>query len=166
MGSRLARRQGSPQEVGNIFDNFAIDFTYDNGVHMLSMCRHIEGTAGDVSEAVVGSKGTLLTRDKRNYEITGEKTWSFPNRKDNAPYVQEHTDLIEAIRGNKPYNELKGVAESTMTAILGRMAVYTGKEVSYEKALNSQENTFPDRLSWDMSITVPPVAMPGKTPLV
>src|SRR5262249_20713987 len=138
MGSRLARPVGKPEEVGNIFDNFAIDFEYDNGVHMLSMCRHIPNCANDVSEAVVGAKGTLLTADRRVYQIKGEKAWTFDVKKDNAPYVQEHTDLIESIRSGKPINELKNVAESSLTAIMGRMAGYTGKPVTWDKALNSK----------------------------
>jgi predicted dehydrogenase len=166
MGSRIARRPGNPSEAGHIFDNFAIDFEYDNGVHMLSMCRQIPGCDNNVSEAMVGSKGTCLTQDRRYYQIKGEKEWSFPVRQDNAPYVQEHTNLIASIRAGKPLNELKNVAESSLTAVLGRMAAYTGKPVTWEQALHSKQDTMPERLSWDMSLEVPPVAIPGKTPVV
>jgi predicted dehydrogenase len=165
MGSRIARTVGEAREVGNIFDNFAIDFEYDNGVHMLSMCRQIPGCDNNVSEAVVGSKGTCLLQDKRHYMIKGQANWSYPVRQDNEPYVQEHTDLIECIRSNKPINELKSVAESTLTAILGRMSAYTGRPVTWDQALNSKEDTMPEKLSWDMSLPVPPVARPGRTRL-
>ncbi|HXG10275.1 MAG TPA: Gfo/Idh/MocA family oxidoreductase [Gemmataceae bacterium] len=170
VGSRSARPgtggQYNPAEHGNIFDQFCIDFEYEDGVHMLSMCRQITGCDGNipgvsgVSEAVVGTKGVSQVNA---YTINGRRvaTGRGPD-----PYVQEHTDLIEAIRGGRPINELKNVAHSTLTAIMGRMAAYTGKAVTWEKALNSQEDTYPPRLAWDMSLPVPPAAVPGKTPLV
>ncbi len=83
-----------------------------------------------------------------------------------TPYVQEHTDLIESIRSGKPLNELKQVAESTLTAIMGRMSAYTGKEVSWEQALNSKQDTMPKDLTLEMSLPVTPVAVPGTTPLI
>jgi len=85
--------------------------------------------------------------------------------KDNLPYVQEHTDLIGAIRAGKPYNELQTVAESTLTAILGRMAAYTGQAVTWEEALNSAETLMPAKLEWG-DLAVAPVAIPGQTRLV
>jgi myo-inositol 2-dehydrogenase / D-chiro-inositol 1-dehydrogenase len=166
MGSRLARPAGEPQEAGHIFDNFAIDYEYPGGVHMLSMCRHIPGTdanlrgIGGVSEAVVGTKGTSQVDA---YTINGKPV---AKREKISPYVQEHTDLIACIRNGKPINELKNVAESTLTAIMGRMSAYTGKAVTWEQALNSKEDTFPGKLDWDMKLVVPPVAVPGKTALV
>jgi predicted dehydrogenase len=167
VGSRSARREGNPNEVGHIFDQFYIEYDYGNGVHMHSMCRQIPGCdanlrgIGGVSEALVGTKGTCQVN---TYTINGEKV--LANRKDNSPYVQEHTDLINSIRSGKPINELKNVAESTLTAVMGRMAAYTGKAVSWEQALNSKEDTMPPRLEWDMQLSVAPVAVPGKTPLL
>src|SRR5262249_27033114 len=113
-----------------------------------------------------GTKGSCHTQDGGNrYQIKGATNWAHkgPN---NAPYVQEHTDLIKCIREGKPINELKNVAESTLTAIMGRMAAYTGKTVTWDKALNSEMDTFPNRLTWDMNISIPAVAIPGKTALV
>jgi hypothetical protein len=80
------------------------------------------------------------------------------------PYVQEHTDLIQSIRDGKQINELKNVAESTLTAIMGRMSAYTGKAITWEQALNSKEKTMPDKLDGSASLPVPPVPVPGKTP--
>jgi predicted dehydrogenase len=149
-------------EFGHIFDHFCIDFEYPGGVHVTSMCRQFAGTKTNVSEAVVGTKGTCQVNA---YDIRGGEGWRFSG-KDNAPYVQEHTDLIAGIRAGKPLNELKQVAESTLTAIMGRMAAYTGQEVTWDAALNSKENTMPSSLDWKMSLPVPPVALPGKTPLL
>jgi hypothetical protein len=79
--------------------------------------------------------------------------------------VQEHTDLIESIRAGKPINELKNVAESTLTAILGRMSAYTGKAITWDQALNSQLKTMPDNLTAS-TLPVSPLPVPGKTPFV
>src|SRR5262245_21575683 len=84
-------------------------------------------------------------------------------RKSTRPYVQEHADLIKSIREKKPLNELKAVAEGTLTAIMGRMSAYTGKEVAWEKALKCQENLMPEKATFDSKIEVPPVAVPGQT---
>ncbi len=165
-GSRTARPAGPPQEAGHIFDQFAINFDYGNGVHMLSTCRHIPGSSpGDVSEHLVGTKGFCDTKDPSPHTIQGMTKWTYQGPR-NKPYVQEHTDLIASIRDGKPINELRNVAESTLTAILGRMSAYTGKKVTWEQALNSKEDTMPEKLAWDMSLPVPAVAVPGKTKLV
>ena len=94
----------------------------------------------------------------------GPKAWKFTGE-ENKPYIQEHTNLIESIRGGKPINELKNIAESTLTGIMGRMAAYTGKLVTWEQAMNSEENLMPANLNWNGPLPVPPVAMPGQTEL-
>jgi len=167
VGGRGHLPQGNPNELGNIFDHFMLDYEYPNGVHMLSMCRQMSGCDGNlsgiggVSEALVGTKGTCQAD---TYTINGKRVAA--RRKETDPYVQEHTDLIESIRKNETLNELKNVAESTLTAIMGRMAAYTGKTVSWEQALNTKQDTMPEKLTWDMKIDTPPAATPGRTPLV
>jgi len=149
---------------GVIYDFFAIDYTFPKDVHVLSMCRQISECANSVSEAVVGTKGSCQVNA---YTINGKRVLSRDQEKAAGdPYVQEHTDLITSIRAGKPINELKQVAESTLTAIMGRMSAYTGKEVTWDKALHSTLQLMPEKLTWDMSLEVPPVAVPGKTPLV
>ncbi len=142
---------------GHIYDHFAIEFEYENGVRMLSMCRQQEGTASRVAEHLVGTKGT----SNANTWIQGEQPWRFDGERPN-PYVEEHRHLIQALRGGAYINEGRQVAESTLTAILGRMAAYTGQEVTWEQALNSKENLMPEKLEFG-PLPVPPVAMPGKT---
>jgi predicted dehydrogenase len=161
MGGRQVR---TGPEFGHIFDHFAIDYEYPSGMHMMSMCRQIQGCANSVSEALAGSRGTMETVDRQRYVIKGSTNWSFSG-KDVDSYLQEHTDLIESIRSGKPLNELKNVAESTLTAIMGRMSAYTGKAVTWEQALNSSEELVPTQLTWG-NLPVPPVAMPGQTQLV
>ena len=160
LGGRQVR---TGPEWGHIFDHHAVDFEYADGTHMMSMCRQINGCANSVSEALVGTQGRVYTEDKRRYVIEGKKAFTFDPQKDNAPYTQEHTNLIASIRAGKPLNELKTVAESTLTAIMGRMATYTGKLVTWEQALASQE-WMPEKLAFG-PVPTPPVPMPGVTPL-
>jgi predicted dehydrogenase len=161
MGGRQVRT--SP-DYGHIFDHFAIDYEYANGTPLASQCRQIQGCANNVTEALVGEKGTCQLDNGGKYSITGQKAWKFEGE-DNRPYVQEHTDFIASIRAGKPYNELKTVAESTMTAIMGRMSAYTGKVVTWEQALNSKEQLMPPGLTLG-PLPTPAVAVPGQTPLV
>jgi predicted dehydrogenase len=158
-----SRPAGPPEVAGNIYDNFSIDYEYPNGVHMYSSCRHIPQAQSNVSEHLAGTKGMC---NVGGYTINGKAIVS--RREDRAatdPYVQEHTDLIACIRDGMPINELKTVAESTLTAILGRTAAYTGRPVTWDQMLNSKLDTFPKDLTWDMSLPVPPVPHPGLTKL-
>jgi predicted dehydrogenase len=166
-GGRATLPTGDANVVGHIFDHFTTDLEYPNGVHVLSMCRQIDGSDGNfqgqsgVSEALVGTRGTCQVNaykiNGKRVEIAGEET---------NPYVQEHTDLITCIRSGKPINELKNVAESTLTAIMCRMAGYTGKAVTWEAAMKSQQDTMPKGLTLETKHDIPAVATPGKTPLV
>jgi myo-inositol 2-dehydrogenase / D-chiro-inositol 1-dehydrogenase len=160
MGGRQVR---TAPEFGHIYDHFAIDFEYPNGVHVMSMCRQIEGCANNVSESLVGTKGTCRTEAAaERYELTGPSAWRRPkNDADVDPYVQEHTDLIASIRAGKPLNELKQVAESVLTAIMGRMSAYSGKAIGWEEALASNESLMPTTVTWG-PMPVPAVAMPGQ----
>jgi predicted dehydrogenase len=157
--SLAGRQVRTDAAYGHIFDHFATEYEYDNGVKMVSMCRQIDGTASRVSEHVVGTKGS----SNAVTSIKGEKAWRYEGDTPN-PYVVEHTHLYEAIKGGKKINEGVQVAESTLTAILGRMAAYTGQEVTWDQALNSQEVLVPASVTMG-SIAVPPVAIPGQTKL-
>jgi len=158
MGGRQVRT--SP-DYGHIFDHFAIDYEYANGTPLASQCRQIQGCANNVTEALVGEKGTCRLDNSGKYAISGGKAWTFDG-KDNRPYVAEHADFIAAIRAGKPYNELKTVTESTLTAIMGRMSAYTGQVVTWDQALNSQEQLMPAALTLG-PLPTPPVPMPGQT---
>ncbi|HEY7545753.1 MAG TPA: Gfo/Idh/MocA family oxidoreductase [Blastocatellia bacterium] len=162
MGGRQSRTDPA---YGHIYDHFSIDYEYENGVHLMSMCRQVQGTTGNVSEALVGTKGNSQVN---RYIITGQNAWRMAEDERKAernPYEQEHADLIASIRAGKPINELKNVAESTLTAIMGRMSAYTGKLVTWEQALNSKENLVPADLAFG-PMKVPPVAVPGVTELI
>ncbi|MCB9841442.1 MAG: Gfo/Idh/MocA family oxidoreductase [Phycisphaeraceae bacterium] len=160
MGGRQVRT--GPQ-YGHIFDHFAVEYEYPGGRHVTSMCRQIDGCAGRVEERIFGTRGRLTTRPGFAV-VEGADPWRFAARNPN-PYAREHADLIAAIRTDY-INEARRVAESTLTAIMGRMSAYTGKEITWEQALNSQQNLVPARLDFQTPIPVPPVAIPGQTPVV
>ena len=158
MGGRQRRNWG------NIWDHFAVEFEFANGARASSYCRQIDGTSGRVSEALVGTKGNCRL-DTRRSLITGDQKWESSGSPD--PYVQEHKDLINAIRNNKPVNEARSLAESTLTGILGRLSAYTGKEIKYNWVLEASKLDF-TLPAYNLEATPPPadIAMPGKTQAV
>jgi predicted dehydrogenase len=157
MGGRQTRTDPS---YGHIYDHFSIDYEYPNGVHMMSMCRQIDGCEKRVAEDIVGTKGRVESSSER-WAITGPKAWGRKEAENEvSPYVQEHTDLIASIRAGKTGSELKDVAESTMTAIMGRMSAYSGRAITWEEALGSEESLVPTQLAFG-PMPVPPVARPG-----
>jgi predicted dehydrogenase len=161
MGGRQVR---TDPEFGNIFDHFAVEYEYANGARVMSMCRQTAGCTGNVSERVVGSKGFSYTDSAQGY-IKGALVYEYPDESPN-PYVQEHTDLIASIRNNKPLNEGKRIAESTMTAIMGRMSAYTGRALSWDWAMNASKLDLSPPQYKLGKLPVRPVAIPGETPLV
>ena len=128
----------------------------------MSMCRQIEGTANRIGENFIGTKGSsdASTQDSRARMPGRIKSRERPVN----PYVQEHTDLIASIRAGKPINELKTVAESTLTAIMGREAAYTGQELTWDQVLKAELDLTPPRSTFG-PLPVPPVPMPGVTKL-
>jgi predicted dehydrogenase len=152
-------------EYGESFDHFAVDYEFPNGIHVMSMARQIAGTQSEVAEHFQGTKGRV-NLSPGNYRFEGEGLSRLRVARELNPYVQEHIDLLESITTGKPINELKQVAESTMTAIMGRMSTYTGKAVTWDQAVNSQLNTFPERLDWNADRPEPKVARPGTTELI
>jgi predicted dehydrogenase len=158
MGGRQVRT--APQ-FGNIFDHFAVEYEFPNGVRAASYCRQTKGAADKVEERIVGTRGVAWSNGK----ITGEKPWEFQGKETN-PYVQEHIDLIASIRAGTPLNEGRQIAESTMCAIIGRMSAYTGRAISWEWAMNSSKlDLSPAKYAFGPN-PVPPPATPGVTELV
>lgn len=155
LGGRQARVDSA---YGHIYDHFAVEFEYPNGVRVFSQCRQIDGCENKIEDAMVGSKGTSNCENR----IVGKGTESWRYReKDVNPYQQEHVDLITSIRAGKPINEGLSVAESTVTAIMGRESAYSGKSVTYEQVLHSSKRLGPEKHEWG-SLPVAEVAIPGK----
>ncbi len=166
IGGRQVR---TGKDYGEIFDHHAVEFEYANGARNFSQCQHTRGCWTSVSEHVMGSKGLCTVN---GYTITGPNAWKFGEKEKNA-YQVEHDDLFAAILNDTPYNEAERGAKSTLTAIMGRMATYSGKMIEWDEALNSQIDLFPSSLAWDaMPKILPdsngfyPVAVPGSTSVV
>ena len=154
LGGRQVR---TGERHGHIFDHFAVEFEYPNGVWMFSQSRQINGCKNLVEEAVVGSQGTSNCKDLIQRRA-GDR-WRF-REKDANPYRQEHEDLIASIRAGNPINKARAVAESTMTGILGREAVYSGQEVEWDAALQSNSRLGPEKYEFG-AYPIPEIAMPG-----
>lgn len=117
-------------QFGNIFDHFGVRYRYANGAVVVSLCRQINGTEGRVGEAVIGTKGRATAG-----RIEGANPWRYTGPNPN-PYEQEHADHIAGIRAGKVLNEGRQVAEATLTAIMGRMAAYSGQPVTWDFVMN------------------------------
>lgn len=155
VGGRQVR---TGKQHGHIFDHFAVEFEYPDGVRVFSQCRQINGCDNLVEEAVVGTFGQ--SNCKNSIVTRRGGIWRFRG-KDPNPYRQEHEDLIASIRAGQPINVAKAVAESTMTGILGREAVYSGKAVDWETAMKSTHRLGPEKYELGPYPT-PEVAMPGR----
>ncbi|HEX4609442.1 MAG TPA: Gfo/Idh/MocA family oxidoreductase [Urbifossiella sp.] len=153
MGGRAARPAGEASAAGQIWDHFAVEYEYKNGVKMYSYCRHLPGD-NDVSETIYGNKGTSRVS---SYLIGREQV----GNDDRDPYVQEHIDLLNSIRAGRPLNELKSVTDSTFTAILGRNASYACKNITWTDALAANEDTMPKDLTLASALATSPAPIPG-----
>jgi predicted dehydrogenase len=169
MGGRQVR---NAKRHGQIFDHHCVEFEYEDGSRMLSQCRQIPGCWPTVSEHVLGSLGAAdLVAGRNVFAIKGPNSWRFKEKAGRRDaYQQEHDDLFDAIRNDKPYNEAESGAISTMTAILGRMCTYSGQQIEWDEAINSKLELVPSTCSWDTTPPVLPdaegwypVAKPGKT---
>jgi predicted dehydrogenase len=158
-------------DTGEIYDHHCVEYTYAGGLKMLSQCRHIPGCWDSVSEH---AHGTLGTADVSGGRIASRGGWDWRYRGEPVdPYQVEHDRLFAAIRADLPHDEAENGAIATMTAILGRMATYSGRIVHWDEALASELSLAPERLAWDaLPRSLPdaegryPVAVPGVTQVV
>ena len=134
-------------DYGEIFDHHFVEFEYANGARLSSQCRHIKDCWNSVTEHVVGTKGNA-TLSSFLIRAKGEAEWAHREH-DKDPYQVEHDVFFDAVRNNKPLNDAERGAKSTMTAILGRMATYSGQMIDWNEALASNVNLMPEKLAWD-----------------
>lgn len=146
----MGARQQLGNKSGEIWDNFAVEYEYKNGVRMFSYCGQIKRSWSSVSEAVHGTKGNANPGGRITLN-SGETIRPTLKLDTNDPYTQEHVDLIRAIVQDKELNEAKNVTDSTLTAIMGREAAYSGAEVTWDAILNSEFKYGPDQLYVDAS---------------
>ncbi|MBI5768939.1 MAG: Gfo/Idh/MocA family oxidoreductase [Verrucomicrobia bacterium] len=164
----MGGRQCRGDKPGNVWDNFAVELEYANGVRVSSMCRHAPKSTQRVSERIVGTKGVADSTQSNTATIKGAKAFSYSGPTPD-PYVVEHTDLINSIRSNNPLNEGEEVAISTLTAIGGRMSAYTGRQIKWQWLLDpvngSKLDIFPKNPGPGPGV-FPKVPVPGITDLV
>lgn len=154
-----------PQEGGNIFDHFEVNYLYPNNVRAFMACRQIVGCYNENADYMMGSEGTCTIGRGPRPRIEGKTAWTWTGQPYDM-YQREHDVLFAAIRKGQPINDGKRMTTSTMLAILGRMAAYTGQQITWEQAINSQERLVPEELDWNGSHEVPPLARPGVTKFV
>jgi predicted dehydrogenase len=169
MGGRQMR---IGKDYGDIFDHHAVEYTYPSGLKLFSFCRQIVGCEPLVGEFAVGSRGDA---DVSKGQIrAGNDEWRFPqprgrnqNNAPQSPYQLEHDALFAAIRNNTPHNETETGATATMTAILGRMATYTGRTVTWDEGAKSEKTLMPAKIvDWNtMPLTLPDASGAYKLPL-
>ncbi len=158
--------------TGNCYDNFSVDFVYENEVHMHSMCRQIDDCANNVSEFLRGTKG-YTNGGKTVWDQEGNILYEYNSLLDEQgepadvdPYVQEHIDLVNAIRTGNQIVEAEETAKSCLTAIMGRESAYTGREITWEEMMGSSLKLGPEgELSLgpvDIKAVIP---VPGSAPV-
>ncbi len=168
MGGRQVRKG---KDYGEIFDHHFVEFTYPSGAVISSQCRHIPGTMSRVDEVFQGTKGSLEIGKGEITDLEGRSKYKYPRLgQDRNPYQVEHNLLFKSIREGKVIADAENGAMSTLTAILGRMATYTGKKITLEQAMNSKLQLMPEEVTWN---TLPPslpdvngkyaIPTPGKT---
>ncbi len=134
------------KDWGEIYDHHYVEYTFADGTIMNSQCKHWNGTWSKVSETIVGTKGSASPGVIK--DLSGKIIWRFRGQNNN-PYQTEHDVLVKHIHEDKPINDAHFTAEATLSGIMGRMATYTGQEITWEQALNSDLDTMPKSLAWD-----------------
>ncbi len=150
------RIQRTDPKYGNVYDHFSTVYEFPGGVKGFSSCRQWDGCTNDVSDFAIGTKGIAALQTHR---IKGETKWRYEGEGGNM-YDDEHVALFDAIRKGAPINNGEYMWKSTLMAILGRMSAYTGKRITWDEALASQERLGPKSMD-DVDFEPMPVAVPG-----
>jgi len=154
----------TPNHQGNIFDHMFVVYEFPNDVRAFVGQRQVADCYSENSDYLMGSEGFAKIPGWQAPFIKAKTNWRY---KESGPkvdmYQVEHNELFASIRAGKPINDGQWMAQSTLMGIMGRMAAYTGQEVSWEQAMNSTEKLAPDNLDWNMKLEIAPMAMPGST---
>jgi predicted dehydrogenase len=154
-------------EYGHIYDHFSIVYEYENGAQLFSNTRQQPSCKSDLSAHALGSKGRAdLAERKKGLRVkVGTDDWHYAGPSKNM-YQTEHDELFASIRAGTPINNGEYMSKTTLLAIMGRMAAYTGQQISWEQALNSKEDLSPPSYDWNVKLPEPAVAKPGVTKFV
>jgi predicted dehydrogenase len=164
-GGRFTRPADS-----EMWDSMTVEYDYPGGRAVTLACRQIPGAATDVGSVIHGSRGRChiggTNAGSRIVDLRGDTVWEMGGSIADA-YKQEHKDLVDSIRAGRPIVELRQMADSSMVAVLGRMAAYTGQRVTWDFATaESKLDLFPADLAWDGALAAPQHAVPGRTKLL
>ncbi|VTS08916.1 Gfo/Idh/MocA family protein [Tuwongella immobilis] len=154
------RQQRTDEKYGNIWDHFSVIFEYANGAKVFTNTRQQAGCYNEVTDYVYGTKG-IAELMSHKIDVFGGSKWNYSGDAPNM-YDYEHVELFQAIRKGTTINDGETMTASTLMGIMGRMAAYTGKKITWEEALNSKESLVPSTFAWGAN-PVPPIAIPGKT---
>lgn len=153
-----------PNNEGNIFDHIDVFYEWADGTRASMAQRQIPCPHNDNSDYIAGSNGFGYIRDNGPQIVTKEK-WRYDGPRKNM-YQVEHDELFASIRAGKPIYDGDKMVNSTLAGVMGRMAAYTGSEVTWDHVMKSQEDLFPADLNWNTKLSIPPMAVPGKTRLI
>ncbi|MFA6945791.1 MAG: Gfo/Idh/MocA family oxidoreductase [Pedobacter sp.] len=162
-GGRQSRVE---EKWGNIYDHFATEYEFANGVKGYNFCRQQDGCSSKNSVEIIGSEGTAFYQGN-THKISGKNNWEYQGEKKDMYQIQ-HNELFASIREGKPMNDGEMMANSTMLGIMSRMAAYSGQTISWEQAMNSNQVLGPDfhQYDWDLKWPVTPPAIPGVTKVI
>jgi len=155
----------TPNHEGNIFDHLNVTYEWESGVRAFLGQRQISGCYNQNSDFLMGATGQGVIDGWTSVYIKGPQAWKFRGQS-NDMYQQEHNALFASIRSGQPVNDGAWEAQSTLVAIMGRMAAYTGQEVTWEMMQQSQERLVPEKLEWNMKLPIAPMAVPGRTKFI
>ena len=172
MGGREVRKG---KDHGEIFDHHFVEFIYPGGAVISSQCRHQKNTMKRVDEVFQGTKGSLEMGKGEITDLEGRSQYKYPSKlgEDPNPYQVEHNLLFDSIRERKVISDAENGAMSTLTAILGRMATYTGKKLTFDQVMKSKQKLVPENMNWDSTPPTLPdsngyyeIPTPGKTKFI
>lgn len=156
-------------EYGHIYDHFTVEYHWENGAKGYLFTRQFDKCYNANTDTVFGTKGVYDGESGgKRHIIRGDNPWRWKppeGFRDNG-YETEHEEMYASIRSGSPINTGDRFCKTTLAAIMGRMSAYTGKEITWDMAMNSKEDTYPKNLTWETKIPVPPVAMPGITEFI
>ena len=156
LGGRQVR---TSSDFGHIFDHHAVVYEFKSGAKVFSYTRQQDGCFNEVNDFIMGTQGSC---DVMKHEIKGKNPWKMARRTQDDMYQNEHNELFASIRAGKPINDGEWMSRSTLMAIMGRMATYTGKMITWDMAYNSKEDLSPANYNFGPAPT-PEVAKPGVT---
>jgi predicted dehydrogenase len=162
------RQQRTGKEFGNIFDHFSVVYDYPNGVKGFHFSRQQGACASDNSDYFMGSEGVahIVRAFTGPFVVKGKEDWKFKTDHPTDMYQNEHNELFASIRKGEPINDGVWMAQSTLLALMGRMAAYTGQEITWEQALNSEQKLVPESLTWETKPPAEEIAVPGVTKFI